>query len=78
MRTNYTTNVQTCKASKHGMVRGSKYYAFATTMPDGSIVESAEVVSAKLDRKQKGIKALCKADAKRQAARKEMEANCWL
>ena len=78
MRTNYNTNYQTCKASKHGTVRGSKYYSFATTMPDGSIVESAEVVSAKLDRKPKGIKALCKAEAKRAEARKEMEALGWL
>lgn len=76
MNANYTT--QTCKASKHGMVRGSQYYAFATTMPDGSIVESAEVISAKLDRKPKGIKALCKADAKRRAARLEMESLGWL
>ena len=76
MNANYTT--QTCKASKHGMVRGSQYYAFATTMPDSSIVESAEVVSAKLDRKPKGIKALCKADAKRRAARAEMESLGWL
>lgn len=78
MNTNYTTNVQTCKASKHGAVRGSKCYAFATTMPDGSIVESAEVVSAKLDRKPKGIRALCNADAKRRAARAEMELLGWL
>lgn len=75
---NYNTSVQTCKASTHGMVRGSKYYSFATLMPDGTVVESAEVVSAKLDRKPKGIKALCKADAKRAAARREMEANGWL
>lgn len=78
MNTNYTTNVRVCKASKHGMVRGSQYYAFATLMPDGTVVESAEVVSTKLDRKPKGIKALCKADAKRRVARAEMESLGWL
>lgn len=76
MNANYTT--QTCKASNNGCIRGSKYYVFATTMPDGSIVESAEVVSVKLDRKPRGIKALCKADAKRRAARLEMESLGWL
>ena len=79
---NYTTNYTTCKASKHGTVRGSQYYAFATTMPDGSIVESAEVVSAKLDRKPQSRTKLSRgflaAEAKRAAARRGMEANGWL
>lgn len=82
MNTNYTTNYQTCKASKHGAVRGSKYYGFATTMPDGSTIESAEVVSAKLDRKPASRTKLSRgflaAEAKRATARREMEANGWL
>ena len=49
-------NYTTCKASPQGAVRGSKYYAFATTMPDGTVVESAEVVSRQLD-KPKGRRA---------------------
>lgn len=82
MNTNYSTNYTTCKASKHGAVRGSMYYGFATTMPDGSIVESAEIISAKLDRKPASRTKLSRSfianEAKRQAARKEMEANGWL
>ena len=70
--TTYTTNYQVCKASKYGSVIGSKYYAFETVMPDGTLVESAEIVSAKLDRKAKSMKALCNADAKRRAARETM------
>lgn len=80
MNANYTT--QTCKASKHGMVRGSQYYAFATTMPDGTVVESAEVISTKLDRKPASRTKLSRSflanEAKRQAARKEMESLGWL
>lgn len=78
----YTTNYRTCKASKHGAVVGSKFYAFATTMPDGTIVESAEVISAKLDRKPQSRTKLSRgflaAEARRQAARDEMELNGWL
>ena len=80
MNANYTT--QTCKASKHGTVRGSQYYVFATTMPDGSIVEGAEVISAELDRKPASRTKLSRSflanEAKRRAARLEMESLGWL
>jgi hypothetical protein len=74
----YTTSYKVCKATKLGAVIGSKFYASETVMPDGTLVESAEVVSAKLDRKAKSMKALCNADAKRQAAREQMMAEGWL
>lgn len=72
----YTT--QTCKATRRGAVVGSKYYSYATTMADGTVIESAEVVSAKLDRKAKSTAAWIWAEEKRQAARERMMAEGWL
>lgn len=82
---NYTTNYQVCKMDKKGAVRGSKYYAFATMTPDGELIETAEVVSAKLDGrkarteagKKRQFAALAKREQARQAARAEMERNGW-